>query len=95
VGVPDRPNVRARDLELSQRLVSIAYPLGDVLLVAVAVRLWGVGGRRTVASRLLTVGLVALLAADTVAAGSYELTVTPLADGDGAVVTHRPEAAVR
>jgi PAS domain-containing protein len=28
-------------------------------------------------------------------AGPYELTVTPLADGDGAVATHRPEVAVR
>jgi hypothetical protein len=62
------PNVRAPDLLLSQRLVSIAYPLCDVLAVAVAVavRLWRTGGHSTAASRLLTVGLVALLAADTV-----------------------------
>jgi len=60
------PNVRAPGLLLSQRLVSIAYPLGDVLLVAVAVRLWRTGGHGTTASRLLTLGLVALLAADTV-----------------------------
>jgi signal transduction histidine kinase len=59
------PNVRVPDLLLSQRLVSIAYPLCDVLLVAVAVRLWRTGGTGTVASRLLTLGLVALLAADT------------------------------
>ena len=55
------PNVRAPDLLLSQRLVSIAYPLCDVL-VAVAVRRWRTGGHGTAASRLLTVGLVALLA---------------------------------
>ena len=60
------PNVRAPDLLLSQRLVSIAYPLGDVLLVAVAVRLWRGSGGGSAASRLLTLGLVALLAADTV-----------------------------
>jgi signal transduction histidine kinase len=60
------PNVRAPDLLLSQRLVSIAYPLCDVLLVAVAVRMWRTGGHTTAASRLLTLGLVALLAADTV-----------------------------
>jgi signal transduction histidine kinase len=59
------PNVRAPDLLLSQRLVSIAYPLCDVLLVAVAVRMWR-GGHGSTASRLLTLGLVALLAADTV-----------------------------
>jgi len=44
------PNVRMPDLLLSQRLVSIAYPLCDVLLVAVAVRLWRTGGTGTVAS---------------------------------------------
>jgi signal transduction histidine kinase len=60
------PNVRAPDLLLSQRLVSIAYPLCDVLLVAVAVRMWRTGGHATAASRLLTLGLVALLATDTV-----------------------------
>jgi hypothetical protein len=60
------PNVRAPDLLLSQRLVSIAYPLCDVLLVAVAVRMWRTGGHASAASRLLTLGLVALLAADTV-----------------------------
>jgi signal transduction histidine kinase len=60
------PNVRAPDLLLPQRLVSIAYPLCDVLLVAVAVRMWRAGGQSTAASRLLMTGLVALLAADTV-----------------------------
>jgi signal transduction histidine kinase len=60
------PNVRVPDLVLSQRLVSIAYPLCDVLLLAVAVRLWGTGGHGTVASRLLTLGFGALLVADTV-----------------------------
>src|SRR5918995_1869607 len=37
------PNVRVPDLLLSQRLVSIAYPLCDVLLVAVAVRMGRAG----------------------------------------------------
>jgi signal transduction histidine kinase len=60
------PNVRAPGLALPQRLVSIAYPLCDVLLLAVAVRLWRTGGHTTTASRLLAVGLTALLAGDTV-----------------------------
>jgi hypothetical protein len=60
------PNVHAPDLLLSQRLVSIAYPLCDVLLLAVAARLWGTGGHGTVASRLLILGLGSLLVADTV-----------------------------
>ena len=60
------PNVRAPGLALPQRLVSIAYPLCDVLLLAVAVRLWRTGGHGTAASRLLALGLAALLVGDTV-----------------------------
>jgi signal transduction histidine kinase len=60
------PYVHAADLGLLERLVAIAYPLGDVLLLAVAVRLWPTGRHATVASRLLTGGLVVLLVADTV-----------------------------
>jgi signal transduction histidine kinase len=60
------PNVRVPGLTLPQRLVSIAYPLCDVLLLAVAVRLWRTGGHGAVASRLLAIGLIGLLAADTV-----------------------------
>jgi signal transduction histidine kinase len=60
------PYVRLPDLGLTERLVSIAYPLGDVLLLAVAVRLWRTGGHSAYASRLLALGLFALLAADTV-----------------------------
>jgi hypothetical protein len=60
------PYVRLPDLSLSQRLVSIAFPLGDLLLLAVAVRLWRAGGGGAVASRLLAFGLLALLASDTV-----------------------------
>jgi signal transduction histidine kinase len=60
------PYVRLPDLGVSERLVSIAYPLCDVLLLAVAVRLWRTGGTGLVASRLLALGLAALLAVDTV-----------------------------
>ena len=60
------PYVRLPDLSLAQRLVSIAYPLGDLLLLAVAVRLWRAGGAGVVASRLLAFGLFALMASDTV-----------------------------
>lgn len=59
------PYVRAPDLTLLQRIISIIYPLQDVVLLAVAVRLWRVGARSTVAFRLLTIGLLALLTADT------------------------------
>jgi signal transduction histidine kinase len=68
------PYVRAPDLTLAQRLVSIAYPVGDVLLLAVAVRLWRAGGATSAASRLLTIGLLALVIGDT-AYGLGQLTV--------------------
>jgi signal transduction histidine kinase len=60
------PYVREPDLTLLQRLVSIYYPLGDVVLLAVAVRLWRAGSQSIAAFRLLTVSLMSLLIADTV-----------------------------
>jgi signal transduction histidine kinase len=69
------PYVRLPDLSVPARLVSIAYPLGDVLLLAVGVRLWRTGGSGLAAARLVTLGLAALLAGDTV----YALS---LLDGD-------------
>jgi len=58
------PYVRAPDLTLLQRVVSITYPVQDVVLLAVAVRLWRVGSQPTAAFRLLTVSLLALLVGD-------------------------------
>jgi signal transduction histidine kinase len=57
------PYVRA-DLPVVQRLVAVAYPLGDVLLLAVAVRLAIGAGRRTPAWWLLATAIVGVLAAD-------------------------------
>src|SRR5206468_8064997 len=51
-------------LSLSVKLVSIAYPLMDVLLLAVTVRLAVGGGKREPAFYLLAAGVVALLATD-------------------------------
>jgi len=59
------PYVRAPELTLLQRLISIAYPVQDIVLLAVAVRLWRAGAQITTAFRLLTVGLLSLLVADT------------------------------
>jgi signal transduction histidine kinase len=59
------PYVRAPDLTLLQRVVSIAYPVEDVVLLAIAVRLWRVGSQATPAFRLLTASLSALLIGDT------------------------------
>ena len=54
------PYVRAPELTLLQRLISIAYPVQDIVLLAVAVRLWRAGAQITTAFRLLTVGLLSL-----------------------------------
>jgi diguanylate cyclase (GGDEF)-like protein len=51
-------------LSLQERLISLAYPLGDVLLLALAARLATSPGARTSAYRLLGVALVLLLGAD-------------------------------
>jgi diguanylate cyclase (GGDEF)-like protein/PAS domain S-box-containing protein len=59
------PYVHEADLTLSERLVSVAYPLGDVLLIAMLARLWSGGGLRTSSARLLGLGAVALLVTDT------------------------------
>jgi diguanylate cyclase (GGDEF)-like protein/PAS domain S-box-containing protein len=59
------PYVHEADLTLPERLVSIAYPLGDVLLLAMLARLWSGGGLRTLSARLLGLGAIALLVADT------------------------------
>ena len=68
------PYVRAPDLTQAQRLVSVAYPVADVLLLAVAVRLWRAGSANTTATWLLTAGLAALLIGDTVY-GLSQLTI--------------------
>jgi diguanylate cyclase (GGDEF)-like protein/PAS domain S-box-containing protein len=59
------PYVHQANLSLLERLVSIAYPLGDVLLLAMLARLWSGGGLGTAAARLLGAGAIALLVADT------------------------------
>jgi signal transduction histidine kinase len=68
------PYVRAPDLTLLQRVISIAYPVADVLLLAVAVRLWRPGSSRNAATSLLTLALAALLIVDT-AYGLSQLTI--------------------
>ncbi|HZD74081.1 MAG TPA: sensor histidine kinase [Actinomycetota bacterium] len=58
------PYVHAGELSLAQRLVSIAYPLGDVLVLAVAIRLAIGTGRRHPAWWLLAIAILAVLVAD-------------------------------
>jgi signal transduction histidine kinase len=59
------PYFRDPSLGLVQRLVSLAYPVGDVLLLALAARLATTPGRRTAAFRLLVASLTVTMAADT------------------------------
>src|SRR6266542_2964516 len=58
------PYVRTAGLSLPVRAVSLAYPLMDLLVVAVAARLAVAGGARPPAYWLLLASLVGLLAAD-------------------------------
>ena len=58
------PYVTEQQLTTLERLVSMAYPLGDIAVLAVLVRLAVGAGRRPVAFWLLAAGAVGLLAAD-------------------------------
>ena len=59
-----QPYVRAADIGLFPKLVSIGYPLGDLLLLCVIVRLVVGGATQNTSFRLLSVGIVGMLAAD-------------------------------
>jgi diguanylate cyclase (GGDEF)-like protein/PAS domain S-box-containing protein len=58
------PNFQAPDLTTLERLVSVAYPLGDVLLLAMLARLVTGGGLGVRAIQLLVVGAVGIFASD-------------------------------
>jgi diguanylate cyclase (GGDEF)-like protein/PAS domain S-box-containing protein len=59
-----QPYVHAVDMGMLSKLTSIAYPLGDILLLAVIVRLLFGGGTRGTSVRLLTAGAIGVLGAD-------------------------------
>jgi diguanylate cyclase (GGDEF)-like protein/PAS domain S-box-containing protein len=58
------PYLHEDELSISAKLVSIGYPLGDVLLLAAVIRLAVDTGRRQPAFYLLSASIVALLATD-------------------------------
>jgi diguanylate cyclase len=64
-----QPIAADTSLSLASRLVSIAYPLADVLLLAVLARLFTSPGARSAGYRLLGVALLLQLGADIVFAG--------------------------
>ncbi len=58
------PYLEDDELGIAAKLVSVAYPLGDVLLLAAAVRLAMDTGRREPAFHLMATAIVALLVTD-------------------------------
>ncbi len=61
-----QPYVHAKNITLFSEVVSIFYPLGDILILGVLVRLVFGGGIRNPSVRLLAIGAVGLLVADCV-----------------------------
>jgi signal transduction histidine kinase len=61
------PYVQDEALSLDEKLFSLVFPLADVIVLAVLLRLLTGGGRRGWAFYLLGIGSVALLASDTAA----------------------------
>ena len=61
-----QPYVHSHDISFFVKAVSIAYPLGDLLIWCMLVRLLAGGGGRNASLRLLSLGAVGLLTADCV-----------------------------
>ncbi len=58
------PNFQADGLDGLQRATSVAYPVGDVMILALLARLIAGGGLRFASMRLLVAGVTGLLVAD-------------------------------
>ena len=58
------PNFQADGLDWLQRAVSVAYPVGDVMILAMLTRLVAGGGLRFWSMRFLAVGAICLMGAD-------------------------------
>jgi diguanylate cyclase (GGDEF)-like protein len=69
------PYVRATDMTLLEKLISVAYPLGDIAILSVLARLLAYGGSRNPALKLLVAGAGGLLCAD-IAYGAIQLNGT-------------------
>ena len=67
-----QPYLRADGMTFVQKAVSVAYPLGDILILCVLARLLSGGGLRNTSLGLLALGAIGLLAAD-VAYGLIQL----------------------
>ncbi|GAA2485897.1 hypothetical protein Ahu01nite_013380 [Winogradskya humida] len=58
------PYTRDTDLSVLEKAVSVAYPLGDVLALAILMRLLATPGRKPVALQLLSVSILGVLVSD-------------------------------
>jgi diguanylate cyclase (GGDEF)-like protein/PAS domain S-box-containing protein len=58
------PNFQADGLDWLQRAVSVAYPVGDVMILAMLARLVAGGGLRFASMRFLVTGALGIMAAD-------------------------------
>jgi len=76
------PYAARNELGLSTRLVSIAYPVFDLLVLAVMVRLLLSGGRRSVAYSLVAASVLVLLVTD----GFYTVATMHDTYQDGSVI---------
>jgi len=76
------PQAADGEMSLPAKLVSLAYPLGDVLLLGVLARLALLPGRAHPVLRLLAVGLFVLVAADT----AYGVTVLSGTYSEGGLI---------
>ncbi len=60
------PYAHNADLDLMTKLVSIAYPLGDILILGIAVRMAVGGGRRSPAYFMMIAAIAALVVTDSI-----------------------------
>ncbi|MFB6841915.1 aminotransferase class I/II-fold pyridoxal phosphate-dependent enzyme [Streptomyces sp. NPDC056361] len=60
------PLARSEDMSWTEKAISIAYPLGDVLMLAMLARLLVPGGFRSRSVQLLTLGTCGILASDVI-----------------------------
>lgn len=70
------PITEDASLSLAGKLVSAAYPLVDVLLIGLLVRLWTTPEARTVSVELLTAALAVILLADVIWNFSFDTTAS-------------------
>ena len=80
-----RPLADDASLDMLARLVSIAYPVGDIVLLSMLVRLMLGSGARNPAFRLIGVSLAMFLAGDATWAVINELAIEPSAAGYAAL----------